>query len=106
MTPTELRSLTSPEALSLPVQALWHDAHGNWEKAHELAQRSGSCDGDWVHAYLHRKEGDEGNAQYWYSRSGHSKPALSVDEEWTQLATALLRQEASDVGVKKQAARQ
>lgn len=95
MTPTEFRSLPSPNVLSLPLQALWHDARGDWEKAHGLAQQAASRDGDWVHAYLHRKEGDEGNAQYWYSKSGHSKPALSLDEEWTQIAAALLKQKAA-----------
>lgn len=90
MTPADLRSLASPNGLSLPLQALWHDLRGDWERAHELAQQAGSREGDWVHAYLHRKEGDEGNAGYWYSRSGHKKPALSLDEEWTQIAADLL----------------
>jgi hypothetical protein len=83
-------TLPSPEGLSLALQALWHDARGDWERAHELAQQAGNADGDWVHAYLHRKEGDEGNAGYWYSRAGRKKSAETVDKEWTQIAVALL----------------
>lgn len=100
MTPADLRSVASPGALSLPLQALWHDARGDWERAHALAQQAASREGDWVHAYLHRKEGDEGNAQYWYSRSGHSKPALSLDAEWAQIAAALLKQNEASQATK------
>jgi hypothetical protein len=76
--------------MSGPLQALWHDAHGNWEKAHELAQGARSREGDWVHAYLHRREGDAGNAAYWYSRAGRPAAQSSLDEEWTAIATELL----------------
>jgi len=52
------------------LRALWWDGRGDWEKAHEIAQDVAGSDGAWVHAYLHRKEGDEGNAGYWYRRAG------------------------------------
>jgi len=90
MTPKEFRALKSPHTLPIALQALWHDARGDWERAHVLAQEAGGADGDWVHAYLHRKEGDEGNAGYWYSRAGHSKPDFSSDAEWSEITTALL----------------
>lgn len=78
--------------LNLPLQSLWHDAQGDWDKAHEVCQAANSADGDWVHGYLHRKEGDLSNAEYWYSRAGKSKPSseVSLDEEWEQIALALL----------------
>jgi hypothetical protein len=72
------------------LQALWHDAHGDWDRAHELTQKQDSTDAAWVHAYLHRKEGDLGNARYWYRRSGHEEPVVSLQEEWRAIATALI----------------
>ena len=64
-----------PSDLPLALQSLWFDAKGDWNKAHELAQKEGGPSGDWVHAYLHRKEGDASNARYWYVRAG--KPVFS-----------------------------
>jgi hypothetical protein len=91
MTPEELKALADPQTLSLPLQALWHDGRGDWERAHELCQQAGSRDGDWVHAYLHRKEGDLGNAAYWYARAKRSVPGagVSLDQEWVELVRAL-----------------
>ena len=63
------------------IKALWYDAKGNWNQSHEIIQDIHSAAGSRIHAYLHRKEGDLGNAQYWYSRSGESMPQLSLDEE-------------------------
>ena len=79
-----------PAGLSLALQSLWFEARGDWEKAHELAQKDGGASGDWVHAYLHRKEGDASNARYWYGRAG--KPVFngSLDEEWAAISEALL----------------
>ena len=92
MTPTELRSLASPHALSLPLQALWQDARGDWARAHDLCQEAGNREGDWVHAYLHRKEGDLGNAGYWYARAGRRGPgpSVSLEAEWSEMVGALL----------------
>lgn len=75
------------------LQALWHDWRGNWEEAHRLAQEVTGRDGDWIHAYLHRKEGDLGNAAYWYLRAGRAMPGATVtlEAEWTAIATELGR---------------
>ena len=80
-----------PAGLSECLQALWWDKKGNWDRAHQIAQDAGSREGDWIHAYLHRVEGDLGNAGYWYRRAG--KPAKgkeSLREEWEELASSLL----------------
>lgn len=91
MKPEELKALTDPAKLNLPLQALWHDAQGDWDRAHSVCQQAKNRDGDWVHAYLHRREGDLGNAGYWYARAGKPMPAsdVSLDEEWAALVAAL-----------------
>ncbi|MFA6959606.1 MAG: hypothetical protein WC205_02510 [Opitutaceae bacterium] len=91
MTFAELTALTDPAGLSLPLQALWHELKGNWDLAHDLCQRAKSRDGDWVHAYLHRKEGDLGNAGYWYARAGRSMPEETITHaaEWAAIVDAL-----------------
>ncbi len=93
MTLAELRASLSqsapPSGMSKLVEALWHDARGDWELAHEIAQSIDDSEGAWVHAYLHHKEGDLSNAGYWYSRAGRKKPDASLDEEWTEIAEAL-----------------
>jgi len=83
---------TPPAAASRTVQALWHDARGDWDAAHEAAQEDHGRDGAWVHAYLHRKEGDLGNAGYWYARAGRAMPAKSVtlETEWAAIARELV----------------
>lgn len=58
-----------PAGITLALAGLWWDAKGDWKRAHESAQQDEGPDGPWVHAYLHRKEGDHGNAAYWYSRA-------------------------------------
>jgi hypothetical protein len=87
------REAAPPAGSSLALQALWHDARGDWERAHTCAQEDNGRDGSWVHAYLHRKEGDYGNAGYWYSRAGRTVPAKSVslDAEWCDIARELLK---------------
>ena len=77
-------------ALPALLQALWHEAHGDWDRAHKLTQKQDSADAAWVHAYLHRKEGDLGNARYWYRRAGHEEPDVSLEEEWRAIASALI----------------
>jgi hypothetical protein len=86
------RSLSSaaPPAVAPALVALWHDAKGNWDLAHSVAQDVDDGSGAWVHAYLHRKEGDEGNAGYWYRRAGRSHFRGSLDEEWDQIVETLL----------------
>lgn len=73
------------------LQSLLLDSAGDWENAHRIAQNDPSSDGSWVHAYLHRKEGDKGNAGYWYRSAGKSLPELSLMEEWEYIALALLK---------------
>jgi len=86
-----------PPGLSLALQALWRDGKGDWDGAHEAAQADGGGAGDWVHAYLHRKEGDAGNAAYWYRRAGRPACRLSLEEEWAAIADALLAEADSAV---------
>ena len=66
------------------------DAKGNWTNAHESAQQDEGRGGSWVHAYLHRKEGDQGNAAYWYGRAGKPVCREALDSEWLSIAKALL----------------
>ena len=81
-----------PSSLHLAQQALWWDAKGDWKAAHECAQQDeGESSCDWVHAYLHRKEGDASNARYWYGQAGKSVSKASLDEEWRSIVKALLR---------------
>jgi len=80
-------------ALPPLLKALWYDAKGDWENAHNIADGFGTTDGDWVHAYLHRKEGDEWNSNYWYRRAGKQKPQHSLDAEWEVITLALLQKE-------------
>jgi hypothetical protein len=82
-----------PAAMSPALQAIWHDAHGDWERAHQCAQEDEGAAGSWVHAYLHRREGDVANARYWYTRAGRTAPAKSVslDAERDAIARELLK---------------
>lgn len=73
------------------VAALWHDATGDWERAHAIAQDADTADGAWVHAYLHRREGDIGNAHYWYRRAGRRPASGDLDEERRAIVDALLK---------------
>lgn len=79
-----------PERLSVPLRALWIEAQGDWDRAHRLVQDDPSREAAWVHAYLHRKEGDLGNARYWYSRAGRAPASGSLEVEWRDIAEALL----------------
>jgi hypothetical protein len=79
-----------PDA-SLPLIALWFDARGDWHGAHEAAQADDTEDGAWVHAYLHRKEGDLSNAGYWYRRAGKSPASGDLDAEWDEITAVLLK---------------
>ncbi len=94
MTPVDFKaSLADAEPapdLAPTLAAMWWAAKGNWHKAHSIAQDEETSDGSWVHAYLHRVEGDLGNAGYWYRKAG--KPAASgpVEAEWDQIVQSLL----------------
>ncbi len=78
-----------PKDLSVALQALWHEGKGDWAAAHRMAQGDKSEAGAWVHAYLHRIEGDHGNAGYWYRRAGKAPATGSLKREWEEIATAL-----------------
>lgn len=79
-----------PEGLSRALQALWQDAKGDWHEAHRQAQGQKDETGAWVHAYLHRVEGDLSNAGYWYRRAGKSPCTAPLSEEWEAIVSALL----------------
>lgn len=80
-----------PPGCGLALQALWWDAKGDWDRAHECAQSNeAGPDAAWVHAYLHRREGDPGNAAYWYRRAGRPVAAGELDAEWAAIAASLL----------------
>jgi hypothetical protein len=80
---------TQPPA-DLALAALWWDAKGDWRAAHEHVQRDeGNAACDWVHAYLHRKEGDLSNARYWYRNAGRPAASGPLDREWEAIVAAL-----------------
>ena len=79
-----------PLGLNKALVALWHDRQDQWEVAHTLAQDAANKEGDWVHAYLHRKEGDQTNAAYWYRLAGRPVSLDTLSEEWCQIARELL----------------
>ena len=76
--------------LSPPLAALWWAAKGSWDQAHKIVQDENSRDAAWVHAYLHRVEGDLGNAGYWYRQAGRPAAKDSLEAEWERIATTLL----------------
>ena len=76
--------------IDAPLAALWWAAKGNWDKAHKIAQDVETVDAAWVHAYLHRVEGDLGNAGYWYRQAGQPVAKDSLEAEWERTASALL----------------
>ena len=86
-----LKSAAAPAGLSPALEGLWWDAKGDWTKAHELAQRDEGPDGSWVHAYLHRKEGDLANAKYWYRRANRGAGYGDFAREWEAIVSWLLR---------------
>jgi hypothetical protein len=79
-----------PAELDSALAGLWWDAKGDWNKAHESAQEDEGPAGSWVHAYLHRKEGDASNAGYWYRRARRSPSRATLREEWMEIARTLL----------------
>jgi len=80
-----------PAGLSPYLLSLWYDAKGNWTKAHDIIQDEENKNGSWIHAYLHRKEGDIWNADYWYRKAGKTRPSHSLDEEWKLIASELMQ---------------
>jgi len=83
------RAAPAPQ-LGAPLAALWWAAKGNWDEAHKIAQDQDTPDSAWVHAYLHRVEGDLGNAGYWYRQAGKPVATGSLETEWELMVSALL----------------
>ena len=83
-----------PEILEDVSKALWHDRKGDWDRAHRIVQEIDSAEAAWVHAYLHRREGDLGNAGYWYRRAGKPPSELTLEQEWEEITGRLLKEEA------------
>ncbi len=79
-----------PADLGPTLAALWHEAKGDWDRAHRLAQSQKDADGAWAHAYLHRVEGDHANAGYWYRRADKPPSSATLKREWDEIAGALL----------------
>jgi hypothetical protein len=85
-----LSDASMPPSLTESLQAMWYDRKGDWNKAHDIAQEIHSKEGSWIHAYLHRKEGDAGNAAYWYHRANQPVCKTSLAQEWEDIVKALL----------------
>jgi len=91
-------SLFSPEpplGMGELLKALWYEGKGDWEKAHEITQEANTPDHCLIHAYLHRKEGDNWNANYWYNRAKKEMPQLSLRQEWELLVKTYLARETA-----------
>lgn len=81
---------SEPVGLTPALRAVWHAMHGDWDAAHRIVQSEEDADSAWVHACLHREEGDLGNARYWYNRAGHKMPEGPTRAELGAIAEALL----------------
>jgi hypothetical protein len=88
---SSLKGDAPPSGCSALLQALWHERRGNWTRAHEIAQDIASVDAAWVHAYLHRREGDLSNAAYWYRQARRPVEHGAMDDEWRAIVSALLQ---------------
>jgi len=76
--------------LSVQLRSLWYDGKGDWHKAHAQVDQLTDQASAWVHAYLHRKEGDSWNADYWYNKAGRTRPDISLEKEWEGLVMEFL----------------
>ena len=85
-----IKEETSPEVLSEPLQAMWHARKGNLDKAHNIVQSISTELGSWIHAYLHRVEGDLSNADYWYKRAGKPPHLGSTEAEANEIVNSIL----------------
>jgi hypothetical protein len=93
-----LANAAPPPGLTPALRALWADGHGDWDGAHRIAQDIEGPTGAWVHAYLHRKEGDTGNAGYWYRQAGRPAATGALEDEWAAIAAAMLDAGPDSVG--------
>src|SRR5262245_65338837 len=85
-----VKQAEAPDSLSRPLAALWWAAKGDWDRAHAIVMDDDSREAAWVHAYLHRVEGDQENAGYWYRRAAVAAATSPLDDEWQHIAAALL----------------
>jgi hypothetical protein len=85
-----LSSAAPPDNIAGPLAGLWWAAKGDWDTSHKIVQDDESREAAWVHAYLHRVEGDLPNASYWYRTAGQPVASGALDAEWSAIATALL----------------
>ena len=85
-----LSKATPPKSLSASLSALWWAKRGNWERAHKLVMNDQGPDAAWVHAYLHRVEGDLPNARYWYGQARRKAATGPLEVEWAAIVAALL----------------
>jgi len=83
---------TPPQPFGLPLTSLWWISNNQWERAHDLIDKAPGADCAWVHAYLHRIEGDDANASYWYRRAGKDKPDYGLGRERDVLLQHFLAQ--------------
>ena len=88
---------TSPDGFSVPLEAMWYQGKGNWEEAHRLAQSENIPSGSPVHAHLHRIEGDLLNAPDWYRLASRPVCTSSLDDEWEEIFTALVKENPLEV---------
>ncbi len=86
----ELLSIRPPKNWTEALKAMWYDAKNDWEASHDIAQEIPNTLGSWIHAYLHRKEGDDWNAGYWYRQAGKHFPKISLNEEHQEIVKFLL----------------
>ena len=88
-----IRSLADdqpPKEISVLLQSLWYDAKGDWERSHHLISDIDTKDAALIHAYLHRKEGDMWNADYWYKRAVAKRPDMTIEKEWEELVVRFI----------------
>jgi hypothetical protein len=85
----------APPQASSALSALWWAAKGHWDRAHEIVQDDSGREAAWVHAYLHRVEGDLGNAAYWYRQARRPVASQTVETEWDVIVTALLESQSA-----------
>ena len=79
-----------PKGISPYLKALWLERRGDWKQAHEIVQEIDDSTAAWLHAYIHRREGDQNNAAYWYAQANKPVSQATLDDEWTEIVEALL----------------
>ena len=85
-----LSKSSPPSTISKHLESLWYDGKGDWEQSHNIIQDINDSKASWIHAYLHRKEGDIWNADYWYNQAGKKRPATSLEEEWEEIVRKII----------------